>query len=400
MRFLIEYKDTKTKDETNRNLSILDSFLNFHLITLFHGWTYECILIRFINHPKPNKKFKCKILYKTFAEIEIASNFDSNSEISVEQFLFAFDKVKLAANLANEIQTNSEKDYNLPKLSQDINSLKTPTSIDELTELENFSNRNVIRIKRINGLIDAWKEYPLPHNKRLRAVRIYDQFERTDLWPFAYIYSELLSNLLRHADITTPGYQEIYFSIGNSINEAKRESALHTWHKYTYCSLDIALYKNSDDEAKSEMLFNSLKEGLRLIADFDHLAKEKIEDVISYIESNGTNTELVLFGKSKGDINAKIVYKISSDHRNKTTYYLELSNSRTGELGKVKIAELDSHWAPYSLGTIKIKKEIIEIVGRKSMRAEVSREMDNLPGRYEFEIDKVLKRRRNGAFLG
>ena len=391
MRFLIEYKDTKTKDETNRNLKVLDTFLNYHLIELFHGWTFECILIRFINYPKPNKKLKCKTLYNTFAEIEIASNYDSNSELSLEQFLTAFDNVKIAASLAKEIKTKTEKDYDLPKLSQDLNSLKTPTSIDELIELESSLNNDVIRVKRVNGLINAWKKNPLPHNRRLKGVRIYDQFERTDLWPFAYIYSELLSNLLRHADITTPGYQEIYFSIGNSIEEAKRDLALETWHKYTYCSLDILQYKSSDNETKSEMLFDSLKEGLMLIVDFDHLDKKKIEDVISYIESNGTKTELVYFSKSKGELNAQIVHRIPNDHRKKTTYYLKLSNTKTGESGKVKIAELDSLWAPYSLGTIKIKKDTIEIVGRKSMRAEVSRGMDNLPERYEFEIEKIIK---------
>lgn len=137
MRFLIEYKDTKTKDETHRNLKALDTFLNYHLIEIFHGWTFECIIIRFINHPKSNKKLKCKTIYNTYAEIEIASNFDSNSELSLEQFLTAFDNVKIAASLANEIKTKSKKNYDLLKLSQDLNSLKTPTSIDELIELEN-----------------------------------------------------------------------------------------------------------------------------------------------------------------------------------------------------------------------------------------------------------------------
>ncbi|MBP6311069.1 MAG: hypothetical protein KA408_02280 [Flavobacteriales bacterium] len=391
MRFLIEYKDTKTKDETNRNLKVLDTFLNFHLIELFHGWTFESILIRFINYPKPNKKLKCKTLYNTCAEIEIASNFDSNSEISLEQFLFAFDQVKIAVRLANEIQTGSGKDYDLPRLTQDIDSLKTPTSVEELIELENLSTNDMIRVKRVNGLINSWKENPLPHNRSLKGVRIYDQFERTDLWPFAYIYSELLSNLLRHADITTPGYQEIYFTIGKSIAEAKRDLALETWHKYTYCSLDIAQYKNSDEQVRSEMLFNSLKEGLRLIADFDHLDKKKIEEVISYIGSNGTKTELVFLSKSKGDLNAQIVHRIPDDHRKKTAYYLKLSNAKTGEAGKVKIAELDSLWAPYNLGAIKIKNYLIAIVGRKSMRAEMSREMNDLPELYEFEIDKILK---------
>jgi hypothetical protein len=58
MRFLIEYKDFATKEENNKSLSLLDTFLNEHLIGVFHGYTFESILIRFINNAPPKKRFK------------------------------------------------------------------------------------------------------------------------------------------------------------------------------------------------------------------------------------------------------------------------------------------------------------------------------------------------------
>lgn len=55
MRFLIEYKDFSSKEEKNKSLSVLDTFLNEHLIGDFHGQTFESILIRFINNAPPKK---------------------------------------------------------------------------------------------------------------------------------------------------------------------------------------------------------------------------------------------------------------------------------------------------------------------------------------------------------
>ncbi|NVK73285.1 MAG: hypothetical protein HWE24_07385 [Oceanospirillaceae bacterium] len=366
--------------------------MNFNLIDLFHGWTFECILIRFINHHEPNTKLKCKTLYDSYAEVEVVSNFQSNSELSLQEFKTAFDEVKLAVSLANQIENKSQKDYDLPKLLQDLESIKVPASIEELIELENNLDWDSIHQKRVDGLIAAWREYPLPHNRKLQGIRIYDQFDKGDLWPYAYIYSELLTNLLNKAQLTTPGYREIYFSVSHSLTEAKKNLALNTWHKYTYCSLNIEKFRSSDDRTKSKMLFESLKGGLRLIADFDKLDREKVEDVIRKIELNGTDSELIVLSKSKGDIKAQVVHSIPHDHRAKTTYYLELSSISTGESGKVKIAEIHSLWAPYIFGSLKIKKDVVEITGRKSERADVTRAMENLPERFEFRIEEVLKR--------
>ncbi|MEH7402929.1 hypothetical protein V7148_18320 [Gottfriedia acidiceleris] len=69
MRFLIEYKDFDSKVEKNRSLSVLGTFLNEHFIGDFHGQTFECILIRFINKAPKKKKFKLKSLYKTIATL-------------------------------------------------------------------------------------------------------------------------------------------------------------------------------------------------------------------------------------------------------------------------------------------------------------------------------------------
>jgi len=393
MRFIIEYKDYRSGEETNRNLALLECYLNYNLIEKFHGWTFGCVLIRFLNSPKPSKKLKLKSLYKTFAEIEIISSFTTNSELSIEQFAESIEKVKEAVLLSDKITAkDSVRDYQVKALLKEIASLSIPASTEELIEMEGaFSDvRDVIQVKRVDGLMQAWKGHPIDHDKTLKGVRIYDKFEREDLSPFAYIYSELFSNLLRQENISTPGYEEVYFSIAESINTAKLELAMEEWHKYTYCTLDIDTFKLLSDEGKSDALFGSLKEGLLLISDFDHLDKQKIKRVLSYIEENGTATELVFSSRTKGNILAEIVFTIPKGHRIKTAYFLKITDINTSETGKVKINSIDSFSAPYALGKIQIKQNKIVIESRKSVRAEIYIESENLPEKYEFEIRDII----------
>ncbi len=75
MRFLTEYKDFKNKETTNRSLYVLETFLNEHLIGTFHGHTFECILIRFIQNAPQKRKLILKSLYKTIAEVELNGDF-------------------------------------------------------------------------------------------------------------------------------------------------------------------------------------------------------------------------------------------------------------------------------------------------------------------------------------
>ena len=102
-----------------------------------------------------------------------------------------------------------------------------------------------------------YKTNPTELNRNIVGIRIYDQLENGMLAPFDYIYSELFSNLLRRAEVKLPNYSEIYVNIGETIEDAKQEISLETWHKYTYAALNLSKYLCSDKYEKSQMLLKA-----------------------------------------------------------------------------------------------------------------------------------------------
>ncbi|MCS0672817.1 hypothetical protein [Cytobacillus firmus] len=393
MRFLIEYKDFGTKEEKNKSLILLDTFLNEHFIGEFHGFTFESILIRFINNAPPKKKFKLKSLYKIIAEVEIEGNFTNNVKLNIHDFQHGLLKVEEAINKVSQIEVN-ELDFNKDKLLNSLNNIiDIAPQTDE--ELKNYAKKEkeinfLNTVKRVDSLIYSYKINPRPLLKRIIGVRLYDHFERNTLAPYDYIYSQLFSNLLRRAEVMSPDYDEIYFSIAETMEQAKQSIAIDEFFKYTYSTLNLSEYNQADDEAKANMVFHSMCEGLRLIADFDHLEKEKIEGVIEYIAKNGIDMELIYATAQNKDYLAEIVYHVPRSHLTKAEFKLRLTEFNTNKTGIIAIDKLDIYYAPYSIGKIQLKKNEIVIKGRNSLRAEVSREIDKLPSEYRFNIKEML----------
>lgn len=395
MRFLIEYKDFKSKEEQHTSLHILETFLNEHLIRDFHGGTFECILIRFINHAPKKKKFKLKSLYKTIAEVEIEGDFKDNAKLNIADFQHGLSKVEEAVNMVPEIEVKGELDFDRDSLVASLNTTipLAPHNHEELkayAQMEqeiNYMNN----VKRVNCLIDSWKSHPRPLVKRIIGVRLYHHFERGELAPFDYIYSELFSNLLRRAGLTSPGYDEIYFSIGETMEQAKQSISIDEFFAYTYSTLDLSQYNQADDGGKAELVFLSMCEGLRLIADFDHLEKEKIEAVIEDIANHGMDMELTYATAQNKDYLVEIVYHVPQSYLEKAGFRLRLTEIKTNRTGTAAIDAFDIIYAPYSIGKIQIKKNEVVIKGRDSFRAEISRDIDKLPSEYRFTIRDVLE---------
>ena len=394
MRFLIEYKNFSIKEEINKSLSLLDTFLNENLIGDYHGQTFESILIRFINNAPPNKKFKLKSLYKIIAEVEIEGNFTNNVKLNIADFQHGLSKVEEAINMVSQIKVKEELDFKQEKL---LNSLKDIINNAPQTEeeLKNYAKKDkdikyLNTVKRVDSLIYSYKINPRPLLKRIIGVRLYDHFERNTLAPYDYIYSELFSNLLRRAEVKSPDYEEIYFSIGETMEQAKQSIAIDEFFKYTYSTLNLSEYNQADDKGKANMVFHSMCEGLRMIADFDHLEKEKIEGVIEFIDNNGIDIELIYSTAQNKNYLAEVVYKVPQSHLTKAEFKLRLTDFKTNSTGIITIDKLDIYYAPYSIGKIQLKKNEIVIKGRSSLRAEVSRKIDKLPSEYRFNINETL----------
>ncbi|WP_235178986.1 hypothetical protein [Bacillus cihuensis] len=395
MRFLIEFKDFKSKELENVSLRLLDTFLNEHLIGKFHGHFYECILVRFINNPPTSKKLKLKVLYKTIAEVELSGTFMNNNQLNIEDFQSGLEKIEEAIKNVYSIEAKEPLDYHGEELLADFKECKSfaPISFEELNKYaknqQNIKFQN--RSKRSDCLMYSYSINPQQLTKKIVGIRVYDQFVDGTLVPYNYIYSELFSNLLRRSEVKLPNYDEIYINIGETMEQAKQELALETWHKYTYATLNLSTYLSSDEETKSKMLLECISNGLRLIADFDHLEKEKIEKIIQYIKENGVNIELIYTSKQNNNFLAEIIYKVPQSHLSKAEYKLRLTDLKNGKSGEAHIDFIHTYWAPYSFGNILIKKEEILIKGRGSLRAEISRQRDKLPDEYIFKIGDIIK---------
>ncbi|MFJ8235507.1 hypothetical protein ACIQ34_07130 [Ureibacillus sp. NPDC094379] len=394
MRFLIEFKDFNNKETKNASLHVLDTFINEHLIGTFHGQTFECILIRFINNAPPARKLKLKSLYKTIAEIEVNGIFKDSIGLNLEDFQQGLFKVEEAIKKVSNIELKEPLDFQEDKLLDDYKKVIkfAPKTDEEL--LKYAKDERKIRFKnqamRMDCLMYSYSINPRPLTRNIIGIRIDDQFDQGTLAPFDYIYSELFSSLLRNAKVMLPNYDEIYVSIGETLEHAKQEIALETWHKYTYSTLDLSKYLATDDIGKCQLVFESICDGLMLITKFDHLEKEKIEAVINCIKNKGLDMELIYTSKQNKNYLVEIIYKVPKNHLDKAEYKLKVTDLKLEKSGVTHIDFIGTYWAPYSFGKILIKKDEIVIKGRESLRANISRKADNLPSEYIFKISNII----------
>jgi len=393
MRFLIEYKDFKTKEETNFSLQLLDTFLNEHLIGEFHGSTFECMLIRFINNPSSKKKYKLRVLYEDIAEIELPGNFINNKTLNVEDFLTGLHRVEEAIMLVKTIELKSELDFSedklLLKFQQSIKN--APRTLEELkayfkkqkqTVQSNWAKLADLSMKRSLS-------NPKPLTKPLITISISAPIEETEP-NHSFIYTEVFSNLLRKAEVMLPGYSHIFIHLADTLVEAKQEFAPNHRIKDAFSIIDTKKYMASDNETKSNMMFSSIVSALRSITRFDHLEEHKIESVIRKIKEEGTDIELTYFSKQNDKYLAEVIYAVPKSHLTNAPFKLRVTDLNSNVVKTIKIDDINLFWCPYSFGSINIKKDSVVIKGRKSQRAEISRRADKLPDEYIFKIKDIF----------
>jgi len=393
MRFLIEYKDFKTKEETNFSLQLLDTFLNEHLIGEFHGSTFECMLIRFINNPSSKKKYKLRVLYEDIAEIELPGNFSNNKTLNVEDFLTGLHRVEEAIMLVKTIELKSELDFSedklLLKFQQSIKN--APRTLEELkayfkkqkqTVQSNWAKLADLSMKRSLS-------NPKPLTKPLITISISAPIEETEP-NHSFIYTEVFSNLLRKAEVMLPGYSHIFIHLADTLVEAKQEFAPNHRIKDAFSIIDTKKYMASDNETKSNMMFSSIVSALRSITRFDHLEEHKIESVIRKIKEEGTDIELTYFSKQNDKYLAEVIYAVPKSHLTNAPFKLRVTDLNSNVVKTIKIDDINLFWCPYSFGSINIKKDSVVIKGRKSQRAEISRRADKLPDEYIFKIKDIF----------
>ncbi|UIR31894.1 hypothetical protein LZP85_09060 [Priestia flexa] len=396
MRFLIEYKDFKTKQTSNSTLEVLETLLNEHLIGTFHGDAFECIYTHFVsNIPSTKKTLKLRLLYGSMAEMEIVQQFKNDQKLNLEDFTASLLTVEKAIRKAEEINVKEESYYDKETLLSQYEQLKihAPSSQEELNKYKAslaFTKKSNYA-KRIDCMLKQDQLTKRPLNKLIEGFTVNDPYDLFN--NLSYRYSELFSNLLLSAGVYLPSYSQIHIHIAGSLLEAKQELALEPWYKMTYGSVDLACFNEATDTKKEEMLLQSISEGLLLLTEVDHLDRDKIKSVISQVEKNGLNQELTYFQRENKRYKAEVVYHIPKDHVTKTAFYLRVTDLQTNQVAETFIDNLLTFYAGASLYKLAIKKDEIVISGRSGYRAELMRKSDKLPEKYCFSLKELFSQK-------
>ncbi|OCK50795.1 hypothetical protein BA768_18950 [Chryseobacterium sp. CBo1] len=278
MRIQIDF-DKKVRSQT---VLALERFLNYNLIEINHGLTFEAIFITFIEKPKKTQKFKRKFLYKKYADISIPLDFSNYSELNLVDFNNAFESIIENIEVVNEIDVKN-RDFKILKLKENIISLRALLPKNNLA-LEFFIENSKeldkeIHLKRMNCRKEQRVSNKRDLIKKLKGFRAYDKNDNKLLRPYLNKITNILENNLKLNQLLSPGYSEIYFSISDTLEDAKTEFPLEDWYEYTYCEMDYDKFESLDVINKFNYLSGILSSSLDEICRIDHLDKTTIEEL-------------------------------------------------------------------------------------------------------------------------
>lgn len=399
LRIDIYFHDYKDKSESNRTLEVLELFLNNQLIMNNYSSVYNSISFKFLNNPPKKRDAKILMPYRIHPEVEILSQFEDNSKLCIEIFHLALGLIQEAIPRIPYAPSKEEFDFDIKGILSDINKAAkdAPNSKEALKQLEDNKQQLTLQ-NRMNyrlRIIENFRENPRPLDTKLIGVRVLNRFrfEDDDVYFYQNMYATIFSDVLRRYDIRLPGYQEIYFDLVPSLEEATDISTQkEDWYQYTHAIFDYKRFKQSSQETKEQILLGCLIDGLRFITDFDHLEKDKIESAIEYIQKHKLQTPLIYITRENEGYEVKIQYKIKSITGNfvKASYDLHICQKASGEECIIPLGVFQTFNVPYVLGTIHLTKKQVTIKGRTGLKAEIYRSSEKAPSEYTFQFQELF----------
>lgn len=399
LRIDIYFHDYKDKSESNRTLEVLELFLNNQLIMNNYSSVYNSISFKFLNNPPKKREAKIRMPFGIHPEVEILSQFEDNSKLCIDIFHLALGLIQEAIPRIPYAPSKEEFDFDIQGILSDINKAAkdAPNSKEALKQLEDnkpqltLQNRMNYRLR----IIENFRENPRPLDTKLIGVRVLNRFrfEDDDVYFYQNMYATIFSDVLRRYDIRLPGYQEIYFDLVPSLEEATDISTQkEDWYQYTHAIFDYKRFKQSSQETKEQILLGCLIDGLRFITDFDHLEKDKIESAIEYIQKHKLQTPLIYITRENEGYEVKIQYKIKSITGNfvKASYDLHICQKASGEERIIPLGVFETFNVPYVLGTIHLTKKQVTIKGRTGLKAEIYRSSEKAPSEYKFQFQELF----------
>lgn len=276
MRIQIDFH----KKIRTQTILALERFLNYNLIETSHGLTFEAIFITLIENPKKTQKFKRKFLYHQYADISIPFNFTDYNQLNLVDFKNAYDTILQNIDVINEIEVKN-KDFNISLLKTDLNLLKAslPNTISELkVYIENSGQLDKeIHLKRMNCRTEQRINNKKILVKKIDEFRAYDKKEHKLLRPYLNKITEILENNLKSNPLLSPSYAKIYFSISDTLEDAKTEFPMEEWYEYTYGVLDYDKFEKLDIKNRFVLLSEIFNDALLDICRIDGLDKTTIE---------------------------------------------------------------------------------------------------------------------------
>jgi hypothetical protein len=112
--------------------------------------------------------------------------------------------------------------------------------------------------------------------KKLKGFRAYDKRENKLLRPYLNKITGILEKNLKLNQLLSPGYTEIYFSISDTLDDAKTEFPLEEWYEYTYAVIDYEKFESLDISNRFNYLSGIVSTALNGICAIDHLDKATI----------------------------------------------------------------------------------------------------------------------------
>jgi hypothetical protein len=399
LRIDIYFHNYKDKSKSNRTLEVLELFLNKHMIMNNYSSVYNSISFKFLNNPPKKRDAKVLMPYGIHPEVEILSSFEVDRNLSVETFQLALGLIQEAIPLIAHAPSKNEFDFDVEGLLRDISTAAkgAPHSKEALKHLEDDKQQLTLQ-NRMNHrlrIIENFRENPRPLDTKLIGVRVLNRFrfEDDDVYFYQNMYATIFSDVLRRYDIRLPGYQEIYFDLVHSLEEAIDISTQkEDWYQYTHAIFDYKRFKQSSQEMKEQILLDCLIDGLRFITDFDHLEEDKIESAIEYIQKHKLQTPLIYITRENEGYEVEIQYKIKSITGNlvKASYDLHICQKSSGEECVIPLGVFEPFNVPYVLGTIRLTKKQVTIKGRTGLRAEIYRSSEKASSEYKFQLHELF----------
>lgn len=282
-------------DRSNRspNTMALSRFLNDHLIGIDHGITFQAIFITLIEHPKKAQKFKKRFLYHKYADLTVPytpTDPDYN-KLNTFNFQTVFEIVLESLDSVDGIEVTN-RDFKIALLKKDLEALRPQLPQTE-TELKQYSTNTKaldaqIHLKWMECQIEQRRNHKRELKKKVKEFRRYDLRESPAALPYLNMMIDLLHRNLKQHLLYTPLYSHIYFSIAETLEQAKIQFPLEDWYEYVYVAWDYTHFETLSPTARLHYTIQQLSGSLRELGTIDHVDHTALEGLLTAVQQDAT----------------------------------------------------------------------------------------------------------------